>query len=248
MATLHVRNFPEPLYDALRAAAEDNGRSIAAMSVALLNESLSTGRRGFPFFGRRGGEPAPLQAFGDEARAAIVDAEALAREFGHAHVGTDVLLLALVVGHYGALPVSTGTVAEAVRERIERGAGAPAGPLPFGPDAKQALELALRESLKARCAAIGPVHLLVGVSGASGRGSEIFEELGLGQAALRQALLHAAAGPRISTTMLLQRDYRVVELEGTAADWEDALLDVSGRGYDLVEVVGTRAIFRLRRP
>jgi plasmid stability protein len=30
MATLHVRNFPDPVYDALRESAEGNGRSIGS--------------------------------------------------------------------------------------------------------------------------------------------------------------------------------------------------------------------------
>jgi hypothetical protein len=242
MATLHVRNVPEPLYEALRRCAEENGRSIGSQAIALLNESLSTGRRGFPFYGRSGGgETTPLQAFGDDARSAVVEADGLARELGHTHVGTDSLLLGLVVRHFGAL-----LEADAVRDRITAGAGSPEGTIPFGPDAKQALELALRESLKGRCAAIGPVHLLLGVSGAVGRGAEILAELGLGPAALRAALLGASIAPLVSVTPL--RAYRVVELEGTAADWEDELLDASEHGYALVEVVGTRAIFRLRRP
>ena len=32
MATLHVRNVPDSLYEALRASAEQNGRSIGAQA------------------------------------------------------------------------------------------------------------------------------------------------------------------------------------------------------------------------
>ena len=103
MATLHVRNFPDPLYEALRAAADQNGRSIAAMSVSLLNESLSTGRRGFPFFRGRRTEGSHLEAFGEDARAVVVAADALAREFGHTHLGTDALLYALADERYGTI-------------------------------------------------------------------------------------------------------------------------------------------------
>jgi ATP-dependent Clp protease ATP-binding subunit ClpC len=241
MATLHVRNFPDPLYDALRAAAEENGRSIAAMSVALLNESLSTGRRGFPFFRRRGPEATPLQSFGEEARGAVVRAEALARELGHTQLGTDALLLALAEGRDLAL-----VAADAVRARVERGPGTPEGTVPFGPDTKEALELALRESLKARCAAIEPIHLLLGIAGAAGPGARILTELELGPAELRTTTIDDTIAARSSTARV--REYRVVELQGTAADWEEELLDVSGRGYELAEIVGTRAILRLRRP
>src|SRR3954454_19296777 len=148
MATLHVRNFPDPLYEALRRAAEENGRSIAAMSIALLNESLSTGRRGFPFF-RRSGEGAQLGAVDDATRAVVVAAEEVARDLGHTHVGTDALLAALAARSFPGI-----LDAARIRERLERGPGAPAGTIPFGPDAKQALEIALRESLRARTPAI----------------------------------------------------------------------------------------------
>src|SRR4051794_25312747 len=139
MATLHVRNFPDPLYEALRRAAEENGRSIAAMAIALLNESLSTGRRGFPFF-RRSGERAQLDAFDDATRGVVVAAEECARGFGHTHVGTDALLNALAERSFESI-----VDAAEIRDRIEPGPGAPEGTIPFGPDAKQALEIALRE-------------------------------------------------------------------------------------------------------
>ncbi|HSP72311.1 MAG TPA: Clp protease N-terminal domain-containing protein, partial [Gaiellaceae bacterium] len=109
MATLHVRNVPEPLYEALRRCAEENGRSIGAQAIALLNESLSTGRRGVPFFGQRSrGTTTPFQAFGEVARSAIADAQVFARELGHDHVGTEHILLALLAHPKAA-------VAEAVR-------------------------------------------------------------------------------------------------------------------------------------
>jgi hypothetical protein len=238
MATLHVRNVPESLYEALRRCAEENGRSIGSQAVALLNESLSTGRRGFPFFGRQPrARSTRLNAFGDEARAAVVDAQALAREYGHTHVGTDTLLLALL----GAQLLPAVSEA-AVRERIERGPGSPEGALPFGPDAKQALELALRESLQSRSTSIGPDHLLVGIAVADGPGAAIIGQLGITGPALRAKLLQSfATVERIS-------EFRVVELEGSAADWQDQLADAVQGPYALVQIVGTRAIFGLRRP
>jgi antitoxin FitA len=40
MATLHVRNVPEDVYEALRTRAEREGRSINAETIAVLRESL----------------------------------------------------------------------------------------------------------------------------------------------------------------------------------------------------------------
>jgi plasmid stability protein len=40
MATLHVRNVPEDVYEALRARAKSEGRSINAETIAVLREAL----------------------------------------------------------------------------------------------------------------------------------------------------------------------------------------------------------------
>jgi plasmid stability protein len=40
MATLHVRNVPPDLYDALRQRAQREGRSISAETIAILRRTL----------------------------------------------------------------------------------------------------------------------------------------------------------------------------------------------------------------
>lgn len=245
MATLHVRNVPEPLYEALRRAAAENGRSIGAMATALLNESLSTGRRGFPFFGRSpAGGGAHLQAFGEVARAAIVDAQAVARQLKHDAVGTEDVLIALLAhptaGVRAAL-AGLGVTIEAVRERVAAGPGSPAGAIPFAPETKKALELALRESLRARSPLIDPTHLLLGLAAAGGGATRVIGALGGDAESLRMPLL---VQPGASTI----KPFRVVQLEGDAGEWEEQLQDTAGGVYELLEIVGTRAIFGLRRP
>jgi plasmid stability protein len=42
MATLYVENVPEEIYDALRARAKSNRRSIAAETISLLETTLPT--------------------------------------------------------------------------------------------------------------------------------------------------------------------------------------------------------------
>lgn len=247
MATLHVRNVPEPLYEALRRCAEENGRSIGAQAVALLNESLSTGRRGFPFFGQRSrGTTTPFQAFGGVARSAIADAQDFARELGHDHIGTEHLLLALLAHPKAAVAEAVaplGLTLQAVRSRVQEGPGAaPGGPIRFGPDAKKALELALRESLQLRSTMIEPAHLLLGLSGAGGEAARVLAELGVGPDALRLPLL-----VQPDATRLLQ-PFKVIELEGSAEEWAEQLNDACDGPYALVEIVGTRAVFAVRRP
>ena len=40
MATLHVRNVPDDVYNALRESAEREGRSISAETISILRRSL----------------------------------------------------------------------------------------------------------------------------------------------------------------------------------------------------------------
>jgi plasmid stability protein len=245
MATLHVRNVPEPLYEALRRAAAENDRSIGAMAVALLNESLSTGRRGFPFFGRSArAAGAPLQAFADVARSAIADAQAIARQLGHESVGTEDVLIALLAHpKAGVAPAlaGLGVTLAAVRERVAAGPGTPSGTIPFAPETKQALELALRESLRMRCPLIDASHLVVGLAAACGGAAAILAELGCTADALRLPLLAQPGASRI-------KPFRVIQLEGEAEEWEEQLQDAADGPYELLQIVGTRAVFGFRRP
>jgi plasmid stability protein len=41
MATLHVRNVPDDVYEALRARAKSEGRSINAAAITILRDALS---------------------------------------------------------------------------------------------------------------------------------------------------------------------------------------------------------------
>ena len=49
MATLHVRNFPDALYERLRGNAERNGRSIGAETIFVLQSAVLAGMTaGYP--------------------------------------------------------------------------------------------------------------------------------------------------------------------------------------------------------
>ncbi|HUY71027.1 MAG TPA: Clp protease N-terminal domain-containing protein, partial [Gaiellaceae bacterium] len=119
--------------------------------------------------------------------------------------------------------------------------------IPFSPDAKRALELALRESIGMRCLGIDPGHLLIGIaSEGEGLGAEILRTAGLDAVAIRRMLL----GPTdpLPFTIEVNPGFRVVELTGDAAEWERRLNSLASRGHELVEIVGGRAIFRIASP
>lgn len=210
MATLHVRNVPDELYELLRERASANGRSIGAETCQLLYERLvaTGGRPGplpFPGLRRRPvGPPGPFTRFTAEARQAVVVAQQEARALRHGHVGTDHLLLG-VLDPEGA---------KEIRARMTPGDADVAGQIPFTPEAKRALELALRAALTEGSALIEPRHLLAGV-----RGGDVPPP---------------APDPA----------FRVVLLEGEPDAWESQLNDSAALGYELVQIVDRRAIFR----
>jgi len=217
MATLHVRNVPDELYELLRERAAANGRSIGAETCQLLYERLvaAAGRpRPFPLPGLRRrpvGEPGPFTRFTTEARRAVVVAEEEARALGHDHVGTDHLLL-------GVYMQTSPAKADELRARMTPGDAQAAGQIPFTPEAKRALELGLRAALGEGASLIEPRHLLAGIEGRD--------------------------VPRQPPPIAPDPSVRVVLLEGDAEDWERQLNEIAGLGYELVQIVDRRAILR----
>lgn len=229
MATLHVRNIPDDLYELLRERAAENDRSIGAETVQLLQEHLmaATAARTLRRLRRRpgGGQGPFLHRFTPAARAAIRAAQEEARALGHDHIGTEHLLLGVLDEEPGLVDLSP----EGVRAQLDAGSAKPTGHIPFAPDAKKALELALRAALTNGDTAIESRHVLVGISGTDSRGCEL-----LRSAKIDVPLLEAKPGP----------SFRVVPLEGDAEAWEKKLNEAAALGYELVEIVDRRAILR----
>ena len=122
-----------------------------------------------------------FQRFSDRARAVMAAAQEEARALEHDHVGTeDVLLGLLAVEDGGAARAlrALGVDADAVRERVGTGGGAPEGQLPFASQAKKALELALREALALGNDHIGTEHVLLGLVQEGGVAAGVLAELG----------------------------------------------------------------------
>jgi ATP-dependent Clp protease ATP-binding subunit ClpC len=111
-----------------------------------------------------------FERFTDRARRVVVEAQGEARALGHDYIGTEHLLLGLIhEGHGLAAGVldSLGVDAEGLRERVVgivgTGQHAVAAHIPFTPQAKQVLRLALSESLQLGHNYIGTEHLLLGL-------------------------------------------------------------------------------------
>ncbi len=111
-----------------------------------------------------------FERFTDRARRVMLLAEEEARRLNHDHVGTEHILLGLVLEGEGvaaraleSLGISLQAVREQVEESIGRGQQAPSGHIPFTPRAKKVLELSLRESLQLGHHYIGTEHILLGV-------------------------------------------------------------------------------------
>jgi len=260
MATLHVRNVPDDLYEFLRGQAAANDRSIGAETIQLLQERLALGaaphRGWFPMQGRRrppSGPPGPFTHFTPGASQAVVAAQQFARGLGHDHVGTEHLLVGVLDTAAGT-PLAKGlsrlgVTAKRVRTDVERihgrGEAMPKGQIPFDPGTKRALELAYREALKLQDGAIAVEHLLLGILGVEDCGHAVLREIEPDDEKLRRCAVAARVAP-VEAIPVFQAgpSFRVVLLEGDPADWERQLNEAAGLGYDLVEIVDKRAVLR----
>jgi plasmid stability protein len=253
MATLHVRNVPDDLYEALRANAAVDGRSIGTQTVMLLQRALeerSSMRERIRSqisanFGR--------VRFLKEARRAVGAAQEEARSLGHGEVGTEHLLLGLLrLDEVADALTRFGVTYDEARRRIAelRPPGEPTARIAFSTEAKQALEGALRESLAMRHRHIGVEHVLLGIRGVGGSvGAEILSDAGADRDSLLPALL--AAGPigiEPRAAAETEWEYEAVALTGSAEDWTALLNELAGEGWELVSIVGEgaepRAVFR----
>jgi hypothetical protein len=237
MATLHVRNVPDELYERLRVQAEAEGRSIGAEAVQLLDQQLGGGSRRVLRRRRSGSARGPFERFGPAGRADVERAQEEAHGLGHAYIGTEHLLLG-VLAHRPLPELTLERTRRDAEALVGRGDGAPeSGRLPFTARSKKALDLAVREAHPARTE---PEHIALGIlREGEGAGFQLLSasapDIRSVRAALHDALDAVPPGP----------PFRVLDLEGGAEDWEAALNDADAAGYELVSVVDRRAVLRL---
>ena len=158
-----------------------------------------------------------FQRFTDKARRTVVLAQEEARALRHDQIGTEHLLLGLLRESSGVAATaltSLGVSLSAARERVaaddpaDSRASATSSTeahIPFTPQAKRTLELALRESLQLGHDYIGTEHILLGlVRGQSCRAAVILSELGADQATVTQRVLELRpASPRRPATTVV---------------------------------------------
>ena len=111
-----------------------------------------------------------FERFSGQARQVVVSAQEEARELDHNYIGTEHLLLGLLVTSdslAGTSLTALGYTRDDVRASVEamvgRGKGAPEGHVPFTPRAKKVLELSLREALQLKHNYICTEHILLGL-------------------------------------------------------------------------------------
>lgn len=111
-----------------------------------------------------------FERFTDQARRVVVLAQEEARLLNHPYIGSEHTLLGLLAEGHGVgaqALVSLGVTMETARGKVValvgRGERVPSGHIPFTPQAKRALEGALREALHLGDHEIGTEHLLLGL-------------------------------------------------------------------------------------
>jgi ATP-dependent Clp protease ATP-binding subunit ClpA len=143
-----------------------------------------------------------FERFTEDARQVVVAAQEQARGLNHDYIGTEHMLLGLLVvdGIAEATLTSFGVTAERARSEVIRrvgGAGTGAsGQIPFTPRAKKVLERALREALGLGHDVVGSEHIVLGLVGErDGVAAQILAELGADPDAIREAVLEKISVP-----------------------------------------------------
>ena len=169
-----------------------------------------------------------FERFTDRARNVLVLANGQANQLGHNYIGTEHILLGLILEGEGvagrvlrSFQITDESVRAQVKEHTAAGqVGAPARPAhkpPFTPLAKKALELSLRHALSLQHNYIGTEHILMALSGQSeGLAARILVELGAAPDQVRDCVLATLAG---SDPAAARGAAGAVDAATTSGDW-----------------------------
>ncbi len=135
--------------------------------------------------------------FTGSARVVVVQAQEEAQRLRHHYIGTEHLLLGLLVEGKGVGAQAlqgVGITLDAARAEVEKiigcGQETPRGHIPFTPRSKKVLELALREALKLSHNEIGTEHILLGLlREGEGVGAQVIVAAGVQLDQLRDSVL-----------------------------------------------------------
>ena len=143
-----------------------------------------------------------LERFTDRARRVVALAQEEARMLNHNCVGTEHILLGLILEGDGvaadALELA-GISPEAVRQQIEvivgRGRQTPSGYIPYAPQAKKVLDRSRREALQLGHHYIGAEHILLGLTReGEGPAAQVLGQLGADLSRMRQQVIQLLHG------------------------------------------------------
>ena len=146
----------------------------------------------------------PFEHLTGRARQAVTLAQDQARSLGHNYLGTEHLLLGLLVEGHGIafraldqLEVSAAAVRAEVEMIIGRGPQPPTGPIAFTPRTKKALELAWCEAKRLGHDDVGTEHLLLGlVREGEGLAAQVLHRLGVDRAAVIEQVMRLGSTSR----------------------------------------------------
>ena len=138
-----------------------------------------------------------FERFTTRARQAIVAAQEEARRLGHAYIGTEHVLLGVLVDReslgcraLNQLGVTLESARTGVVGLIGTSDEAPSGHIPFTPRAKKVLELSLREAVGLGHNYIGTEHVVLGlVREGEGVAAQVLQAQGVSGEQLRAAIL-----------------------------------------------------------
>ena len=143
-----------------------------------------------------------FQRFTDRSRRVLVYAQEEARDLRHASIGTEHLLIGLILEDDGVAAQALGALGvtvDVVREKVVELAGpihnpSPGSP-PFTDRAKKVLEFSLREALQLGHSYIGTEHLLLGlVREGDGVAVQVLSDLGIEMSQLRALVFQMMSG------------------------------------------------------
>ncbi len=186
-----------------------------------------------------------FERFTDRARRVVVAAQEESRLLGHAHIGSEHLLLGLLrVGDGTAAQFleHAGVTVEAARAHVAGlsgpGENAPAGHIPFTQRAKKILELSLREALGQQRSYIGTEHILLALTrDPDGTGAQVLGLLAGPLPALRRRLLDETAA--VAPEPAAQQE---AEHQMWARDWQFAQARTREGRVPPQAVIGYRAM------
>jgi len=144
-----------------------------------------------------------FERFTDRARRVIVLAQEEARLLNHAVIGSEHLLLGLIYEGEGVAAKALdeeGLTLELVRTQVERlvppgDVEMPQAQMPFQPEAKKVLELALRDALQLGHNYVGTEHILLGlIREGTGVGAQALVNLGVDLTELRSDVIRILGG------------------------------------------------------